>query len=299
MIGVATCARLDLMGHFGPHFAELAPELDLRPPERIDRPEEVEFMITFEPDDAAFAPYPNLRAVFSVGAGTDAIERCPSLPHGLPVHRVQLPDQAAQMAGFAAFHVLWHHRRMADYVHDQQAQLWQRRLGGFSPRARRIGILGYGHMGRGIARGLLALDYPVSAYSRSLPATPDAGVTHFGAGALDDFLAQCDILINVLPLTAETTGLIDADFLSKLPTGAALIHLGRGSQVDEAALIAALDRGHLSGASLDVFETEPLPPGHPLWSHPKVLITPHVASVPEPADVVRSIRQQVQSLRAA
>lgn len=299
MIGVATCQYVDILGRYGAYFTEMNPQLDLRTPDQITDPDQVEVMITFQPEDTAFAHYPNLRAVFSVGAGTDAIERCPSLPSGLPVFRVQVPDQAAQMAGFAVFHVLWHHRRMADYVRDQRDHQWKRRLTGFSPKQRRVGILGYGYMGRGIARALLALDYPVSAYARSVPETPEPGVTHYSAGSLDQFLAQSDILINVLPLTPDTKGLIDGAFLSKLPQGAALIHLGRGGQVNEDALIAALDSGHMSGASLDVFETEPLPKDHPLWSHPNVMITPHVASVPEPADVVRCICQQIQGLQAS
>ncbi|WP_336043475.1 NAD(P)-dependent oxidoreductase, partial [Pseudooceanicola nanhaiensis] len=109
-------------------------------------------------------------------------------------------------------------------------------------------------------------------------------------------LARTDILINVLPLTPETEGLIDAAFLAKLPAGAALIHLGRGGHLDEDALLSALESGHLSGASLDVFRTEPLPRDHPFWSHPRILVTPHVASVPEFEDVARSVRDRLETL---
>ena len=299
MIGVACCTLLDLPGHFGLHFTALAPELDLRRPDQIDRPEEVSFMVTFAPAPDAFARYPNLRAVYSVGAGMDAIQACPSLPPGLPVHRVEDPDQACQMAGFAAFHVVWHHRNMGAYLDDQETGSWRRQVTGLSPRARRVGVLGFGHMGRAVARALLALGYPVAGYARSVPQPPENGVTHYHGGGFDDFLGQSDILINVLPLTPQTRGLLGAETLAKLPEGAALIHLGRGGQVDEAALIAALDRGHLSGASLDVFDTEPLPPEHPLWSHPKVFVTPHVASICEPQAVVLSIRRtQLQALTA-
>lgn len=291
MIGVLSCSRLDLRGIYGPHFEALAPELDLRLPDEIDRPEDVSFMVTFIPADDAFVAYPNLQAVYSIGAGVDAIMSCPSLPPGLPVHRVEDPDQARQMAGFATFHVLWHHRNMGNYLANQKAAHWERHLTGLSPRARRIGVAGFGHMGRAVATALVALGYPVASYSRSRPQPAEDGVTHYTAGAFDDFLAQSDILINVLPLTEQTKGLFGTKTLSKLPKGAALIHLGRGGQVDEAALMAALDRGHLSGASLDVFDSEPLPPEHPIWTHPKVFVTPHVASICEPQTTVLSIRR--------
>ncbi|KGB80649.1 hydroxyacid dehydrogenase [Rhodovulum sp. NI22] len=297
MIGVMCCTRLDLKNSFGPFFTELAPELDLRTPEEVDRPEDVEFMVAFVPAPDAFRPYPNLRAVFSVGAGTDAILACASLPKDLPVYRIEDPDQAQQMAGFAAFHVLWHHRDMATWMETRKAARWEREVTGLSPRRRRIGVLGFGLMGRAVARGLVALGYPVASYSRSAPEPAETGVTHHCGDELDAFLAQSDMLINVLPLTPQTQELIGAEMLAKLPRGAALIHLGRGGQVDEAALIDAIDSGHLSGASLDVFETEPLPQGHPLWTHPKVFVTPHMACIPERQAVVLSIRQRLQQLR--
>ncbi|WP_417803757.1 2-hydroxyacid dehydrogenase [Thalassospira lucentensis] len=295
MIGVLSCSKLDLRDIYGAHFETLAPELDLRLPHEIDRPEDVTFMVTFAPAPDAFTPYPNIRAVYSIGAGVDAITSCPSLPSTVAVHRVEDPDQARQMAGFAAFHVVWHHRNMGDCLANQKIGHWQRQLTGLSPRARRIGVLGFGHMGRTVAKALVALGYPVASYSRSCPNPSENGVTHYSsqnsAGAFDDFLAQSDILINVLPLTDQTRGILGAENLAKLPQGAALIHLGRGGQVDEAALMDALDRGHLSGASLDVFDTEPLPTDHPLWRHQKVFVTPHVACICEPPAAVLSIRR--------
>lgn len=284
------------MALFGQVFAEHAPGVTLLRPAEVADPAMVDFVLTFVPAPDAFRPYPNLRAIFSVGAGTDGIEGCPSRPGGVPVFRVEEPDQALQMAGFAAFHVLWHHRGMGNYVGYQSDATWQRNLGGFSPRARRIGILGMGHMGQGIARGLVALGYPVAGYARRPPATPVAGVDHHSGDSLDLFLGQSDILINVLPLTPQTDGMIDAAMLARLPRGAALIHLGRGGQVDEGALLEAIDAGHLSGASVDVFRTEPLPADHPFWAHPRILVTPHVASIPEFADVVRSVRDRLQAL---
>ncbi|MCR8546359.1 glyoxylate/hydroxypyruvate reductase A [Salipiger sp. P9] len=296
MIGVITNTGFEMFNRYRPHFETEAPEIRVVTPEMVERPEDVSFVFTFRPSPDAFAPYPNLRAIFSAGAGTDAIMACPSRPEGVPVFRVEDDDQALQMAGYAAFHVHWHHRHMAQYLQQQRARDWGRELSGLSPSHKHVGILGFGHMGRAIAKGLMALGYPVSGYSRSLPQPPEPGVTHYTEGQLDAFLAQSDMLVNVLPLTDETRGLIDAEFLRKLPQGAALIHMGRGGQVDQTALVAALDAGRLCGATLDVFETEPLPADDPIWSHPKVVITPHVASIPEAVFVVRGIRDRLRAL---
>jgi len=298
ILGVVSDSRLELGERYIPLFEKVAPELELRRPDEIANPAEVQFMFTFLPAADAFTPYPNLRAVFGAGAGVDAIEACPSLPKGLPIFRVEDPDQAQQMAGFSVFHVLWHHREMASWFEARGRQDYQRKLYGISPLEKRIGVMGFGHMGQAIARGLTALGYPVASYSRRAP-EPMPGVTHYTADGLDDFLAQSEILINVLPLTAQTQGMIGAELMAKLPQGAAIIHIGRGGQLDETALVEAIDSGHLSGASVDVFETEPLPQGHPFWTHPKIFITPHVASIPVPENVVRAIRARMLDLQPA
>ncbi|EIE50887.1 hydroxyacid dehydrogenase [Salipiger aestuarii] len=295
ILGVATCSRLDVADRFVPLFERLAPEIDLRAPRDIDRPEDVRFMLTFVPGDDAFTPYPNLEAAFSIGAGQDAIDTCPSRPEGLPVYRLEDPDQALQMAAFCVFHVQWHQREMFDIRAAQARGEWLRKAAGLSPRSKRIGVMGFGHMGRAVAKALVALGYPVQGYARRMPDPPEPGVTHFTDGQMDDFVARSDILVNVLPLTPQTRGLIDAGFLARLPQGAALIHVGRGGQVDEPALIAALDSGHLSGASVDVFETEPLPADHPFWAHERVFMTPHSACIPVPEAVVRSVRARMRS----
>lgn len=297
-IGVATCSVLDMMRFFAGPFAELAPEITLLTPDEVTDPDAVDFVLTFKPAADAFAPYPNLRAVFSVGAGTDGIDGCPSLPD-VPVFRVEDPDQALQMAGFAAFHVLWHHRRMGAFREAQARRDWARRVGDQSPTLRRIGVMGFGMMGRAIAKALVALGYPVTVLSRSHPVDPLAGVDHMVTAGMDRFLAETDILINVLPLTDETAGILNAATFAMLPRGAALIQIGRGAHLVEDDLVAALDAGHLSGASLDVFETEPLPADSPLWDHPKLFLTPHVASTPRHSAVVASVQRGLAGLDAA
>ncbi|MBE3639617.1 2-hydroxyacid dehydrogenase [Mangrovicoccus algicola] len=294
MIGVVDNLGFDILAHHGAAFRECAPELELLRPGEVTDPAAVEFVLTFRPPDDCFARYPNLRAAVSPAAGMDGILACPSLPPGLPVLRVEDPDQARQMAGFAVFHVLWHHRRIDLHLEDQRAERWNRPAHGRSPQSRRIGIMGHGNMGRAIAQALAGLGYPVRVLARR-PAEAAPGVEIMLDR--DAFLSGTDILINVLPLTAETRGVIDAALLARLPEGAALIQIGRGEQLVEADLLAALDGGRLAGASLDVFAVEPLPAGHPFWRHPRVLVTPHTASAPESRNVALCVSRGLAALR--
>lgn len=293
--GVATCSVLDMMHFFARPFADIAPEITLLTPDQVTDPSAVDFVLTFKPADDAFTPYPALRAVFSVGAGTDAILECPSLPD-VPVFRVEDPDQALQMAGFAAFHVIWHHRQMGDFLAAQTRHDWARRVGDQSPTLRRIGVMGFGMIGRAIAKALSELGYPVTVLSRSDPTDPLPGVCHVKTDARDAFLGGTDILINVLPQTPETVGILNAELFNALPRGAALIQIGRGAQLVENDLLAALASGQLSGASLDVFETEPLAKGSPLWDHPRLFLTPHVASTPKHSAVVAHVQRGLATL---
>ncbi|MBT8155187.1 glyoxylate/hydroxypyruvate reductase A [Epibacterium ulvae] len=296
MIGVAINANLDILDMHGAAFATHAPELTILRPEEVADPQAVEFALTFRPPDDAFTPYPALKAVVSVAAGVDAILSCPSLPKDVPVLRVEDDDQALQMAGFAAFHVLWHHRRMDLHLEDQANEVWNRPISGRSPSERRVGVMGFGLMGRAVAKAIAALGYPTASLSRSLPEQPEPGVEHFVDRDRDAFLARSDILINVLPLTKATHGVMDADLFAALPQGACVVNLGRGEHLDEGALLAALESGQIAGASLDAFENEPLAEGHPFWSHPRVLVTPHTASAPESKGVVLSIKDGLRRL---
>ncbi len=163
-----------------------------------------------------------------------------------------------------------------------------------APAGRPVGILGFGMMGRAIARAVTALGFPVFAASRNPVPEAEPGITVLsGADAVQRVAETATTLINVLPLTQATRGILNRDLFARMPRGAVLIQLGRGDHLVEADLDAALDSGQLSAASLDVFATEPLPPGHPWWRHPKILVTPHLASDTSPefvaAQVVRSL----------
>lgn len=296
--GVFLCDTLDLAALFAPAFAHLP--VRMYRPNEVPDPARIRLAVAYRPGAAAFADFPRLEMVQSIAAGVDAILANPSLATGVPVARVRDPEQAAMMAGFAAWHIVWHHRNMGHYLRAAARAEWDRiTLSGLAgPSATRVGVLGYGAMGRAVADAAAQLGFATRAASRNPhPVRPGVSLVS-GHDAPCRLAEESDILINLLPLTSETRGLIDADFLAAMPQGAALIQLGRGEQLDEQALIAALDRGHLSGASLDVFQTEPLPLESPLWRHPKVVVTPHEASVLPATAVAAALEASLADLRA-
>jgi glyoxylate/hydroxypyruvate reductase A len=180
------------------------------------------------------------------------------------------------MAEYALYAVLHFQRRMTDYAAQQCAATWQPRE---VPLARQwpVGVLGLGVIGGFVAQRIAAQGYPVAGWSRS-PKSVD-GVQEFaGMAGLDPFLARTQVLVNVLPLTRETRGILNARAFAAMPRGSHIVNIGRGGHVVDADLIAALDSGQLAGAMLDVFEQEPLPAAHPFWRHPKIIVTPHVAA---------------------
>jgi len=258
---------------------------------------DVTLAVAWYPPADAFDHYPNLKAVCSIAAGADSIVMNPSLRDGIDVVRVVEPAQAEMMSGFVIWHVLWHHRQFATYLANQREHLWKR-LPARTAQEVPVGILGYGAIGARVAADIAKLGYPVKVWSRSEKPTPP-GITGFhGAGGLAAMLGQSEVLINLLPLTSETRGLLNADTFGKMPRGGYLIQVGRGEHLVEADLLAALDSGHLSGASLDVFVGEPLKPEHAFWSHPKIMLTPHDAcDVSRPA-VGQTIWATAQSVQA-
>jgi glyoxylate/hydroxypyruvate reductase A len=234
---------------------------------------------------------PNLKAIVSLGAGIDHILADPALAH-LPVVRMIDPGLTRGMSESALLHVLYHHLRWPEFQAQQRRQEWRERLAPLAPQ-RRVGVMGMGVLGRDAARLLAAVGFRVAGWSRR--AHRLKGIDGYaGAEGLLPFLARTDILVCLLPLTPATRGILDAGLFARLPKGAAVINLARGGHLVESDLVAALDSGHLSGASLDVFETEPLPPAHPFWGHTRIVVTPHIASLTRrdtgSAFVARTIR---------
>ncbi|WP_129141698.1 2-hydroxyacid dehydrogenase [Modicisalibacter coralii] len=278
-------------------FEQVAPQCRLALPDAVTEPESVTFALAWDPGPDDFRAYPNLRLVSSIAAGVNGILASPSLPSDVPLMRIAGESQAQMMAGFVTWHVLWHHRRFGDYLSHQRQRHWER-LPKRDAADVRVGLLGAGRMGGAVARALVALDYDLAIYSRSGRNLP-AGVEGFtGEAGLERLAARSDILINLLPLTAQTRGILNATLFSRLPAGAVLIHVGRGEHLIEDDLLVALDSGRLSAASLDVFAVEPLPPGHAFWRHERILVTPHDACDSTPSQVAQEVAAALRDLDA-
>lgn len=212
---------------------------------------------------------PSLRWVFSMAAGVEKL-LVPELPAGVSVSRMVDPDQALGMAQYAVAMVLRHARGLAGYESQQRTHDWTRHP--MAAARHRVAVLGWGEVGREIGRQLESLGFRVRGWRRD--GTP-----------LHDLLAETDIVVNVLPLTPQTAGLLDAAAFAALPRGSYVINVARGGHVIEADLIAAVRSGHLAGAALDVQQREPLPADDPLWDVPGITVTPHIAAQPDPATV--------------
>lgn len=268
------------------------PTLEVRVWPDIGDAAEIDAALVWRPPTGMLAGLPNLKAIFSLGAGVDHVFADAELPAGIPVVRLVDPALTSQMVEYVLLAVLHHHRRM-DAYHAFQARAEWHQLPAADTAACRVGVMGLGEIGGAIASALAGLGFVVAGWSRS-PKTLDGIQSFHGADQLTPFLARSDVVACVLPLTPETTGILDAPAFAALPKGAYVVSAGRGGHVVEADLIAALESGHLSGAWLDVCQTEPLPPDNPLWRQPNVTITPHVAGwvLPRTASV-----QVIENLR--
>jgi len=244
-------------------------------------PQQIDYFVGFRPPHGFLKGLPRLKAIFSLGAGVDGFLRDQEFPRHLPVVRFVDETLQREMAQYVTMHALIVHRHQRAFDEAQKAHLWQQRMLSRASRDVRIGILGMGDIGAVTAESLQMFDFQVFGWSRSHKTVP--GVTSFaGAQELPQFLAQCDMMVCMLPLTPETEGILNAQLFAGLPQGAWVMNVGRGGHCNEQDLVAALDSGHLGGAVLDVFQTEPLPQDNVLWSHPKVTVTPHIAGITDP-----------------
>jgi glyoxylate/hydroxypyruvate reductase len=271
------------------------PGLDVRIWPEVGDPAEIDLALVWQPPPGELARYPNLRAVLSLGAGIDGLLAQPDLP-AVPIARMVDPSLTRTMTEYVVLAVLRHHRWFDHFEREQRAVRWSFAL---PPQAadRRVGVMGLGVLGSAAGRSLAGLGFPVAGWSRTGKELP--GVKVFaGQDGWRSFLARTEILVCMLPLTGDTIGILDATTFARLPRGACLINVARGAHLVEADLIAALDSGQLAGATLDVFRDEPLPASHPLWRHPKVLITPHVASYCSPATAAEGVVENIRRARA-
>lgn len=261
------------------HFAAAGPYLDVRSwSDPAVAPEDVTYVLCWEPEFGRLAAMPNLRLILSPGAGVDHIVRDPAWPAHLPLVRMGGEETAQRMGEYVCLSALALLRDFRRVTLAQAERRWDNFENPFCAAEVRVGVMGLGNLGARSAMMLAGLGFQVAGWARSAKSVP--GVQCFaGDGARDAFLARSDILVCLLPDTADTRGAIRAETIALLPPGAAVINAARGGHVVLPDLIAALDSGHLGGAVLDVFETEPLPADHPAWTHPRITITPHVASL--------------------
>lgn len=256
-------------------------------------PAAIEYACVWRQPKGSLQNLPNLKVIFSLGAGVDHLLHDDELPD-VPIVRIVDPDLTIRMVGYVVMHALLHQRQMRVYEAQRAPRVWQEHYE--PPQGQiRVGLMGMGVMGRAAAQGLRAAGFPVLGWSRS--AREIAGVEMFaGETGLTAFLARTNILVCLLPLTPATRGILNYALFQKLarePIGPVVINAGRGGEQVETDILRALDDGTLAGASLDVFEKEPLPAASPLWDHPKVYVTPHNAASSDPRALVANIMGQI------
>jgi glyoxylate/hydroxypyruvate reductase len=277
-------------------LARLDPGLDIRIWPAIGDPREIDYALVWRPPSGLLASLPNLKLILSLGAGIDHIFGDPRLPRHLPIVRLVDPYLSDAMSEYVALQVLRLHRHDLDYQDQQRAGIW-RELPQKNAGERPVGILGFGEIGQHAARKLAALGFPVSGWTRS--ERKIAGfATYAGGAGLQQMLAATEILVCLLPATPQTEGILCARTFAALPRGAGLVNAGRGRHLVEEDLIPALDSGQLYAAALDVFREEPLPPEHPFWHHPRILVTPHIAGITNPFTAAPIILDNIRRYEA-
>ncbi len=254
-----------------------------------------DFGIVWAPPQAFFDEQPQLQAAFNIGAGVDALLRLHIAP-ATQLIRLDDAGMGVQMAEYVCHALIRHYRQFAGYDADKAQGRWQGREI-LARTAMPVGIMGLGVLGTRVAQAVAQFDFPVQGWSRTAKAVPGVRCFH-GNDGFHDFLAASKVLVSVLPATPETRDLINRDTLSRLQPGGYLINVARGAQLVEEDLLALLDSGHMAGAALDVFHTEPLPVGHPFWLHPQITITPHSAALTIRAESIAQIVGKIAALQS-
>ncbi|MFK3795470.1 2-hydroxyacid dehydrogenase [Pseudomonas sp. NPDC088444] len=260
-------------------FETHAPDIDLRLWPEIGEPSEVRYFAAWQPPQNLHERFPNLEVIFATSAGVDQFD-LGELPEHIKVVRMLDPGIAQGIVEYACFAVLSLHRDIPLYLQQQRDQQWQEHE--LTPaRRRRVGVMGLGNLGVASLEALRPFGFELSGWARSQKDIP--GVQCFsGSGQLPDFLAHCDILICLLPLTDDTRGVLNANTFNAMPKGAQLINLGRGGHLVEHDLLDALASGQLSHAVIDVLNDEPPSTDHPFWHHPHIWLTPHIGANTSP-----------------
>jgi glyoxylate/hydroxypyruvate reductase A len=264
------------------------------PGSEAPEPIRADYAIGWRPPADFFSRVKVARAFFSAGAGVDHLLVHPGLPASLALVRLEDAGMGTQMAQYCCVEVLRRFRRQQEYEQQQRDRVW-RELDPPAAERFEVGLFGLGVLGARVAAALREFGFPVIGYSRS-PRSMDGVECVSGPGSLPRFLARCSALILLAPLTPDTDSLFDRAHLRMLPRGAWLINVARGALVVDDDLIEAIDDGHLAGATLDVFRTEPLPAEHPFWQHPRIRVTPHVSAITLVEDSAAQIARKIRAL---
>ncbi|GGY01320.1 glyoxylate/hydroxypyruvate reductase A [Litchfieldella qijiaojingensis] len=275
-------------------FAAQAPEIDFHIWPSTGDPAQVRYLAAWQPPEHLADTFPNLELVFSIGAGVDQFDLS-CIPAHIPVVRMVEAGLVAGMIEYATLAVLAAHRDWLTYIAQQREGVWKP-MPVRTASSRRVGVLGMGVLGKAVLEKLHGFGFQCAGWSRSEKDMP--GIECFaGEDGLQNFLARTDILVCLLPLTAETRGILSHQLFRHLPQGAVLINLGRGDHLVEADLLDALDNNQLSAAILDVCRVEPLPQNHPIWRHPRILLTPHIASMTQPDTSAEAVLDNIRRHR--
>ena len=272
-------------------FATLAPKIKVYVGHDIPDPEAIQYAMLWRFPKGVLKKFKNLKLIYSMGAGVDGVLADPSIPKEIPICRVVDPQMAFSMSNYILMAVLQHHRQWDAYAQAQRQKHWAQHE--VDELDLSIGILGLGHLGMDAALKLHHLGFAVSGYSTSPKKTP---FTSYYGEALPSFLGSLNVLICVLPLTPKTKGFLNQSLFDQLKQPTFLINVSRGNVQLEQDIIAALDKGQLNGAFLDVFEQEPLPPESELWQHPKIKLTPHIASLTRESASVHQVLENIKRL---
>ncbi|MEX0944988.1 MAG: glyoxylate/hydroxypyruvate reductase A [Balneolaceae bacterium] len=270
------------MEPFKAAILEVDPNIDVDIWPSVKHPDRVQFAVAWNHPAGIFKNYPNLKVISSLGAGVDHLMSDDSIPSDIRITRVIVPSLSDQMSDYVLTAVLNLFRKTEQYIHQQKSVEWSA-IKAFDKSELTIGVMGLGELGSNAAHRLHINGFNVIGWSRSQKEIQ--GVQTFMSGKLKEFLNRSNILVNLLPLTRETDGILDLDLFKELNQPAYLINVARGEHLVEEDLIYALNTNLISHAVLDVFKDEPLPESHPFWGSKKITITPHIASITDPADV--------------
>ncbi|MDG1858690.1 MAG: glyoxylate/hydroxypyruvate reductase A [Emcibacteraceae bacterium] len=267
-------------------FAEFAPDFPFLVEKDIENPESIKYILAWDYSPEMIRNFPNLEVFFVLGAGVDQFDLS-LFPQHVSLVRLVEPSIIDGMVEYVIFATLALHRDMLSYLRFQREARWDPIQTTLASN-RRVGVMGLGSLGQSVISGLKSFGFSLFGWSRSIHEI-DGVTCYAGSDGFSDFLSNCDILICLIPLTLETKNILNKSLFDQLPFGAGLINVGRGGHLVEQDLLDSLDEGHLSGAVLDVIAMEPALPDHPFWHHPKIIMTPHIASMTNPESAARVV----------